>query len=62
MSNVTRAQAHTVACPNCYAQPGKPCTQPTDTGRTPVQWVHLAREAAYEKAQTVNLGDKPKPT
>lgn len=38
-----------VACPNCQAQPGKPCTQPTDTGRRDVRWFHLAREDAAQK-------------
>lgn len=32
-----------VFCPNCHAQPGKTCTQPTNTGRTPVPWLHLSR-------------------
>lgn len=57
MSTVTVAQAQTVACPNCYAKPNQHCTQPTEFGRTPVGWVHYAREAAYEKAQTVTLGE-----
>jgi len=41
---------HTVTCPNCAAQPGQPCTQPTDTGRRNVTWHHLAREAAVSGA------------
>lgn len=48
MSEVTVAQAQTVACPNCAAPAGQPCTQPTDMSRRPVTWVHLAREAKYE--------------
>ncbi|QKY79991.1 hypothetical protein PQD13_gp79 [Gordonia phage Clawz] len=32
-----------VICPNCNAQPGHPCTQPTDTGRRNVTWFHNAR-------------------
>lgn len=32
-----------VVCPNCNAQPGQPCTQPTETGRRNVQWIHYAR-------------------
>ncbi|WNM68805.1 hypothetical protein SEA_SOOS_75 [Gordonia phage Soos] len=32
-----------VVCPNCNAQPTKPCTQPTDTGRKNVSWFHHAR-------------------
>ena len=39
------AEPLTVACTNCHAQPGQPCTQPTDAGRRPVPWFHLAREA-----------------
>ena len=31
-------------CPNCNAQPGRKCTQPTDSGRKEVSWFHLARE------------------
>lgn len=34
-----------VVCPNCNSQPGKACTQPTDTGRSPVAWFHYARES-----------------
>lgn len=48
-NQVTAAQAQTVVCPNCNAQPDKPCTQPTDTGRSNVSWVHLARESEYMK-------------
>lgn len=48
---VTVAQAQTEVCENCNAQQGQPCTQPTDTGRKPVAWVHLAREAAYTRRQ-----------
>lgn len=33
-------------CPACNAQPGEPCTQPTDTGRRKVAYHHLAREEA----------------
>lgn len=40
-----------VACPNCNAQPGYPCTQPTDDARTPVSWFHLAREGAARQVQ-----------
>ena len=46
--DVTVAQAQTMWCDNCNAQPGKPCTQPADNGRKPVAWVHLARTAAFE--------------
>lgn len=37
-----------VSCPNCQAKPGEPCTQPTDTGRRPVAFVHSARITAFE--------------
>lgn len=57
MSTVTVAQAQTVVCPNCNAQPDRPCTQPTDTGRTNVSWVHLARESAYMKAREAEQDD-----
>lgn len=33
-------------CPACQAPAGSPCTQPTDTGRKPVKWVHLGRQEA----------------
>lgn len=32
-------------CPNCNAQPHQPCTQPTDSTRTPVTWFHESRIA-----------------
>lgn len=35
-------------CPACNALPGRPCTQPTDTGRRAVAWVHSSREVAAE--------------
>lgn len=37
-----------VVCPNCNAQPGQPCTRPTNTGRVAVTWHHSSREAAAE--------------
>lgn len=36
-------------CPACNAQVGEPCSQPTDTGRKPVQWSHYSRHAAWCK-------------
>lgn len=45
--SATTAQAQTVTCPACNAQPGRPCTQPTDNTRKPVTWVHLSRQDAY---------------
>lgn len=35
----------TVRCPTCQAPPGSPCTQPTDSSRRDVTWVHSARRA-----------------
>lgn len=49
--SITVAQAQTEVCENCNAQAGQPCTQPTDTGRKPVAWVHLIREDAYRRTQ-----------
>lgn len=40
------ANPRVVACPNCNAKPGEPCSQPTDTGRRDVNWYHSAREGA----------------
>ena len=31
-------------CPACNANPGEPCTAPTDTSRRPVGWLHASRE------------------
>ena len=44
---VAITQALSVICPNCGSVWDKSCTQPTDTGRRAVPWVHLAREAEY---------------
>lgn len=41
-----------VVCPNCNAQPGQPCTQPTNTARTPVLWYHFGRESLAERTRT----------
>jgi hypothetical protein len=56
MTKTTREQAHTVTCPNCQAQPGRRCSQPTDTGRRDVAWVHLAREDAYRADRAATEG------
>lgn len=40
-----------VPCPACQAKAGEKCTAPTDTGRRPVEWVHLAREVAADEAE-----------
>lgn len=45
----TRSQAQTVDCPACYAKAGATCTQPTELGRRPVDYVHVSREGAYER-------------
>ena len=47
---VTKAQAQTVVCPNCNAQPDRPCTQPTDTGRTPVAFAPTTARATSTRA------------
>ena len=38
-----------VACTACNAQPGQPCTQPTNTTREMVSWYHRVREDAAER-------------
>lgn len=35
-------------CPACNAQPGYPCTTPSDKVRRPVSWTHFAREVRDE--------------
>ena len=40
----TTTEARAIACPTCNALAHHPCTQPTDTGRIAVPWVHMARE------------------
>lgn len=42
-----------VGCPNCMSPIGFPCSQPTDDGRRPVAWFHLAREALAEKEEAL---------
>lgn len=42
-----------IACPACMVSGGERCTVATETGRKPVNWVHLAREAAL-----IQLGDE----
>lgn len=51
-----------VICPACNAQPGRPCTQPTNTGRREVSWVHDAREAAYHEIAAVATGKRERET
>jgi hypothetical protein len=49
-------EALTVACPACNAQPGQPCTVPTDTSRKLVSWVHLARRASVSSDYYLTFG------
>jgi hypothetical protein len=53
-------QTSDMVCPACNAQPRKPCTQPTNTGRVAVRWYHLSRvEALAElRYQTTNSTKK----
>lgn len=45
-----------VTCPNCHAQPGKPCNQPTEHGRRDVKWIHHSRIAeAVSEANQVRV-------
>lgn len=37
-----------IRCPACQAGVGQPCTQPTETGRRAVRWLHIAREATRD--------------
>ena len=39
----------TVACPACQAKAGARCTRPTETGRSEVVWLHIARLDAYNE-------------
>lgn len=34
-------------CPVCNAHAGDPCTQPTNTGRTPVRFFHYKRQERW---------------
>lgn len=43
-----RRQALTRVCPNCNAQPGERCTQPTSTGRREVRMLHIGRMSAEQ--------------
>lgn len=38
-----------VVCPTCNAQPGEPCTQPSNTRRIAVTWMHLSRHDAVSR-------------
>lgn len=46
-TDIEREARNAIACANCNAPAGKACTQPTDTGRRPVTWVHTTRLDAY---------------
>lgn len=48
----TVADIRQVPCPNCQAPSGERCTQPTDTGRRDVAWVHLARSSSAIESET----------
>jgi hypothetical protein len=39
-----------VPCPVCQVPAGEPCTQPTNTGRSPVKRLHSARYPEPEEA------------
>lgn len=43
-----KESAVSVWCPNCNAPAYTPCTQPTSTGRRPMQTFHLARVARFD--------------
>lgn len=43
-------RAYFYACPNCQSPVGEKCTQPTDTGRKPVSFIHSARLRLVEEA------------
>jgi len=64
----TTAQAQTVPCPTCQAKPNHPCTQPTNTGRSAVGWVHHARatsvdrQAGYFLTFGIQYNTEPHPT
>jgi hypothetical protein len=66
---MTPSEAQSVLCPVCQARPGHPCTQPTDTGRRNVGWVHKTREFAWRSTQRqdffltfgIEYNDKPHP-
>jgi hypothetical protein len=40
---VTLSAPRDRVCPTCNAQPGEPCTQPTNNSRRPVRWYHFKR-------------------
>lgn len=44
--SMTDTKPGQVVCPTCNAQPGEPCTQPSNTRRIPVKWMHLSRHDA----------------
>jgi hypothetical protein len=66
---VTTADAQTVECPACQSPAYRPCTQPTNTGRLPVTWVHKSRELAWQARQRqdfylvfgIEFNEKPHP-
>lgn len=50
MRDDPRALAHT--CPACLSRPGEKCTEPTNTGRRAVGWLHFSRTDLLEGALT----------
>lgn len=51
MTTASVPQPLNVVCPNCNAQPGEPCTQPTERSRNPVKFFHYARITSVENAE-----------
>lgn len=50
MKRPSDAESVKHTCGNCNAQPGEPCTTPTDTGRRAVTWFHYGRLSGAEPA------------
>ena len=43
MTTVDDQRAYALPCENCGAQRGEKCSEPTDTGRKKVSYIHYAR-------------------
>ncbi|WP_158636103.1 zinc finger domain-containing protein [Tsukamurella sputi] len=43
-------RAVALPCPACAARPGEKCTEPTNTGRRRVEWLHYSRTDQLEGA------------
>lgn len=50
------------SCPVCQAKPFEPCTIPTNTGREPVRWFHLARESDIDDQDEECPGEEKEET